>query len=315
MSATVETVLGVARGWLGYSDANGKSKIIIDIYNADKPLPRSYPIKYTDAWCDVFVTAVAIEAKAVDIIGKECSPEKHVNIFKSKGIWIEDGKITPKPGDIIVFNWDRNAQPNDGYPDHIGYVESVDNGIITTIEGNVGRVCKRRTFRVGHGNIRGFARPKYAPSVPGTPPETPPAMTLDEIDALAYAVIRGEYGSGQARRDALGDKYDVVQARVNEILLGDKPKDINLELLAYRTIHGEFGSGEVRKQALGDRYAEVQAKVNEILRTDPKAHVDIEDLVGRTILGQFGHGEERKKNLGCFYRVVQNRVNEIMKGA
>ena len=39
-----------------------------------------------------------------------------------------------------------------------------------------------------------------------------------DIDALAYAVIRGEYGNGQERVEKLGSLYDSVQKRVNEIL-------------------------------------------------------------------------------------------------
>jgi len=39
-----------------------------------------------------------------------------------------------------------------------------------------------------------------------------------DIDALALAVINGDYGNGQERRDRLGDLYSVVQARVNEML-------------------------------------------------------------------------------------------------
>lgn len=39
-----------------------------------------------------------------------------------------------------------------------------------------------------------------------------------DIDALAAAVIRGEYGVGDERRAALGDNYDAVQARVNELI-------------------------------------------------------------------------------------------------
>lgn len=31
-----------------------------------------------------------------------------------------------------------------------------------------------------------------------------------DVDALAYAVIRGEYGTGAARRNALGDRYETV---------------------------------------------------------------------------------------------------------
>ena len=39
-----------------------------------------------------------------------------------------------------------------------------------------------------------------------------------EIDRLARAVIRGEYGTGEARKAALGSKYAAVQKRVNELL-------------------------------------------------------------------------------------------------
>lgn len=39
-----------------------------------------------------------------------------------------------------------------------------------------------------------------------------------DIDALARAVIRGDYGNGAERKRRLGSLYDVVQARVNEML-------------------------------------------------------------------------------------------------
>lgn len=41
-----------------------------------------------------------------------------------------------------------------------------------------------------------------------------------DIDTLAQKVINGEFGNGDARRAALGDKYDAVQKRVNEMLTG-----------------------------------------------------------------------------------------------
>ena len=54
----------------------------------------------------------------------------------------------------------------------------------------------------------------------GTEPTTPPTseeLTAAEIDALAIAVRRGDYGNGTARKRKLGDKYEAVQKRVNEI--------------------------------------------------------------------------------------------------
>lgn len=161
MAKTAKAFLDVARGWVGRKESDGSFKEILDVYNSHKPLARGYAIKYTDEWCDAFVSAVAIKAKMTDLIGTEVGCEKHVDIFKKLGIWIEDGSITPKAGDIIVYNWNDKTQPNDGWSDHIGIVEEVKNGKITTIEGNVDCAVKRRTIAVGYGQIRGFARPKY----------------------------------------------------------------------------------------------------------------------------------------------------------
>ena len=133
---SAQDVLNVMRSWIGYSEANGKFRQIIDLYNSHLPLARGYAVQYTDEWCDTAVSAAAIQAGCVDLIGTECGCEKHIEIFKEKGIWIEDGTIVPLPGDIILYNWDCQAQPNDGYSDHIGYVESVSGQMITVMEGN-----------------------------------------------------------------------------------------------------------------------------------------------------------------------------------
>ena len=162
VGVTAQDVLAVMRSWIGYSEANGKYREILNIYNSHKPLARGYAIQPGDAWCDATVSAAAIKAGAVDLIGTEVGCEEHIQIFKHKGIWIEDGTITPQPGDIIVYNWDDSTQPNDGYADHIGYVETVSSGKITAIEGNKNDAVGRRTLLVGAGNIRGYARPKYA---------------------------------------------------------------------------------------------------------------------------------------------------------
>lgn len=170
---TANDVLDVMRSWLGFSETNGKFKQIIDLYNSHKPLARGYKVKYSDEWCDTCVSAAAIKAGAVDLIGTECGCEEHVKIFKKLGIWNEDGTVTPEPGWIIVYNWDDDTQPNDGYSDHIGYVEEVVDGVITALEGNKGEAVARRRLAVGDGNIRGYAMPRYAGvGVPSTPTES-----------------------------------------------------------------------------------------------------------------------------------------------
>ena len=169
LSRTAESVLNVMRGWLHYSEANGKFKEIIDLYNSKRPLPRGYAVKYTDEWCDTTVSAAGIKAGCSELIGRECGCEEHVKIFKQLGIWEEDGTVVPKAGWIIVYNWDKFSQPNDGYSDHIGYVESVKDNTIVCIEGNKGESVERRSIPVGWGYIRGFAKVKYdAEAGPGT---------------------------------------------------------------------------------------------------------------------------------------------------
>lgn len=163
VKTTVTRILDIARAWIGYSEASGKHKKIVDVYNSHKPLARGYTVQPNDSWCDTFVSAVFIKAGGVALIGgTECGVEEHIKIFKKAGIWIEDGTITPKPGDIICYNWNDSTQPNDGYADHIGIVEKVSAGQITAIEGNYKDSVGRRVIPVGWGYIRGYARPRYA---------------------------------------------------------------------------------------------------------------------------------------------------------
>lgn len=44
------------------------------------------------------------------------------------------------------------------------------------------------------------------------------------VESLAAAVIRGEYGNGEARKKALGDRYAEVQALVNKMLMPNQDK-------------------------------------------------------------------------------------------
>ena len=264
MGRTAQDVLNVMRSWIGYSEANGKHKQIIDLYNSHKPLARGYAVKYSDEWCDTTVSAAAIKAGVVDLIGTECGCEQHVKIFQSMGIWIEDGTITPKPGDIILYNWDDATQPNDGYSDHIGYVESVSGRTITLIEGNKGEAVARREIPVGWGYIRGYARPKYSSG--GIAPSTPiPSKTIDEI---ARDVIKGVYGNEPKRSEALkalGYNPKEVQEHVNAILKGNATPSKSISQVAKDVIAGKYGNDpERRKKLVAEGYDPdaVQTEVN-----------------------------------------------------
>ena len=159
---TAQDVVNLAQSYIGCNEADGSHRQIIDGYNAHRPWARNHMMSYTEPWCDTFVSFIFIRLNAVDLIGgTECGVEWHVKLFQKAGIWIEDGTIVPQPGDIICYNWDDDTQPNDGYSDHIGIVESVGGGKIVLIEGNYNNAVARRVINVGWGFIRGYARPKY----------------------------------------------------------------------------------------------------------------------------------------------------------
>ena len=156
-------LVSAAKSYLGFSEASGKHKKIIDLYNSVTPLPRSYKVTYTDAWCATFVSAMAIQCGMTGIIPRECSCYYQVEAFKKLGEWCENDAYTPKPGDIIYYDWqDSGSGDNTGVPDHVGIVESVSGSSITVIEGNKNDSVERRTIAVNGRYIRGYGLPNYS---------------------------------------------------------------------------------------------------------------------------------------------------------
>ena len=77
------------------------------------------------------------------------------------------------------------------------------------------------------------------------PSPTPGGGGSDDLEALADAVIRGDYGNGQDRVNALGDKYDAVMAIVNARLGGG----------------GSTGGGSTYTVVSGDTLSGIGAKL------------------------------------------------------
>ena len=162
MSATRGEIVAQAQSWIGCKESDGTHRQIIDVYNADKPLPRGYKVSYTDAWCATFVTACAIKCGATDIIPKECSCNKMIALLKGLGCWVENDAYVPAPGDLIFYDWeDKGTGDNTGVSDPVGIVEKVSGNTITVIEGNYNDACKRRVLNLNGRYIRGYGVPKY----------------------------------------------------------------------------------------------------------------------------------------------------------
>lgn len=163
-----QRVASTAMGWLGVKKGSPQHHTIVDIYNSHRPLARGYTLKYTDAWCSGFASAVAIAADMTDIIPTEVGCEEHIRRFQKMGRWVEDDTYLPQIGDYIFYDWQDGANyattDNKGWADHVGIVTEVDGSTITVIEGNMGKESKvgTRTMTRGGRYIRGYGVPDYA---------------------------------------------------------------------------------------------------------------------------------------------------------
>ena len=86
-----------------------------------------------------------------------------------------------------------------------------------------------------------------------TPPAVAPSgSTLD----LVVGVMQGKYGDGDARKNALGNRYNEVQNMINYIA------SASVDTLVKEVYAGKYGNGDTRKAALGNRYNEVQNRID-----------------------------------------------------
>jgi hypothetical protein len=141
--------LDKARSMLGLNENSNSSEI-------NKVTQKSGINSATTPWCAAFAINILKDAGILDTSGLKnpnYCPEI-VRWAKEKGIWMERGS-TPKPGDAILFDWGA-----DGTSDHIGIVEKVEGGKITTIEGNSSDSVKRNTYEVGSSKIMGYVKTK-----------------------------------------------------------------------------------------------------------------------------------------------------------
>lgn len=157
-----KNVVDQAKAWLGKKESDGSYREILDTYNSQKTLPRGYKMTTKDPWCAAFVSAVAVKLGYTDIIPTECGCPQMIQKLKNMGAWDERDNRVPSPGELIFYNWDGPATGDDASgADHVGIVETVQNGIITVIEGNYQNAIKRRQIPVNYRYIRGFGVPKY----------------------------------------------------------------------------------------------------------------------------------------------------------
>ena len=234
-----QKVVSTALAWLGTREYSAKHQEMLDIYNAQRPLPRGTRMLASWPWCAAFVSTVSLQCGLRGIMPTECGCPGMVRLYQEIGRWVEDDDYIPSPGDVIFYDWqDTGYGDNAGQPDHVGIVASCNGQTMTIIEGNCDNAVKTRALAVNARFIRGYGCPDYAskadsaepqpapePAPEPTPAPTPqpepekPAEADPFITAKAREVIAGKWGNGQARKDALAAWFiKAVQDEVNRIL-------------------------------------------------------------------------------------------------
>ena len=184
--------------------------------------------KPTDSECNVLANCVGYAYGRFNEIGgygycKYLAPVNAENFMDYKGS-CKTG-MTPKVGACMV--WEGKGD----LAGHVAIVEKVyDNNHVYTSESGYGSSAFWNQHRYNNNgrwgcnsnySFKGFI---YNPAVKDEPAPAPkPSKSVDD---LAREVIRGDWGNGQERKDRLtaaGYDYSTVQARVNEMLSGNKP--------------------------------------------------------------------------------------------
>ena len=232
-----QKVVDTASAWLGTREYSSKHQEMLDIYNAQRPLPRGTRMLASWPWCAAFVSTVSLQCGLRDIMPTECGCPSMIRLYQDLGRWVEDDAYVPSPGDVIFYDWqDSGVGDNVGQPDHVGIVVACTDGMMTIIEGNCDNAVKLRQIAVNARYIRGYGCPDYAskaddaepqpePAPAPTPqpePDKPSEETTDPfITQVARQVIAGKWGNGQARKDALAAWFiKSVQDEVNRLMGG-----------------------------------------------------------------------------------------------
>ncbi len=240
----------------------------------------------TDKGCNVLANCVGYACgRFNEIIGSMkyktlcCNAENFIERAKQAGLQVVN---YPTLGGIMVWQKGATLSGNDG-AGHVAVVERIDSANqIYTSESGYGSsafwnsIRRNDNGRWGLGSGYTFRGCIVNPAIgdvhyvaPVNPQPSAPNSDISNksVDELAKEVIAGKYGNGEDRKNALGSRYSEVQARVNEILNGNKPSQpstpsVDILTLVKKTIRGDYGNGSARRNALGSNYDEVQKQVN-----------------------------------------------------
>lgn len=156
-------------------------------------------------WCAVFVWDVF---RMAGLSGLYYGGQKTASCSTLYSFYRQRGQVVPfdqaKPGDIVLFSWSAKKRA-----DHVGILESMKNGVLTTIEGNTavgnegnGGMVMRRTRQ--KSVVLAVVRPAYE----SVEKKEEVDMTKDEVKALVASEVATAVEA--ALNGAKGKVYNTV---------------------------------------------------------------------------------------------------------
>ena len=314
--------------WEGYSEKNGKFKVIIDGYNkylptAVKAGTANYSMKYSDEWCACASSNAYIACGLGHMFPVECSCPRMIALAKKMGIWQENDGYVPDPADAVLYDWEDSGRgDNTGTPDHIGIVISVDKtaGTFVVMEGNKDEAVGRRTMNINGRYIRGFITPKF---VTGTNTGGISAQTAVKKEEVKPAVKTYEVSKTGTPNKTTVIKWGLLKnnQKVTPRLQPDesaKPCSFapvkpltRIDVYDYITTKKRWAYCKV-----GGKFGFILASsIADYLRI-PKQPIDT--VVKWVLADDFGTKETRRKaltTLGYNYDTVQEAVTAKLQGS
>lgn len=225
--------------YYGNRQYNYQGKLIKDFHNGIDIVPSPCNNNEILAFADGIVTSVQ---RTGTQFGTGCYVRlKHSNGLYTLYYHLKSGSVCVNVGDEVIKGQKLGIIGTTGQSTGIHLHFQIDKGSSNTSINPYDYLFNGKEF------------------IPNTPQNE---LSKYSDEELANKVIRGDYGNGQTRKNALGNRYNAVQSIVNKLLSGTNENKPNILEMVRKTIRGDYGNGQARKNALGSYYDEVQKQVN-----------------------------------------------------